>query len=156
MQASVGQYQFFHLLRCAIAGTADTQALLPAQILVGAGSGGALRAAHEKNTDVSMFWITSQAPFSHLRRVGDCTSKTAAGLPDGGIVTQLIAQLAGCASSDGAARITQQILLERMAKVISVSVRDMETGVRVRCGQPCCRGVAKLAGDGVEERVEHL
>lgn len=73
-----------------------------------------------------MFWLTSQAPFSHLRRLGDSTSKTATGLPDGGRITQLIAQLARSSSSDEAVQTTQQILLERMAKVICLSVSDMD------------------------------
>jgi acyl carrier protein len=126
--ASVNESQFFHLLQCAIAGTADNQSRLPDQLLTGAGSGGAMRAAQKAETEVNLSWLDTQAAFSHLRRLGDETAKAeTGGSQDGGKTKQLVGDL-GCAKTmDQAAQTAQQILLERMARVISISVSDIDT-----------------------------
>lgn len=126
--ASVNESQFFHLLRCAIAGTADNQSRLPEQLLAGAGSGGAMRAAQEAKSDVSLFWLDTQVAFSHLRRLGGQTAKVGTRDPqDGGKMKQLVGDL-GCAKNmEQAAQTAKQILLERMARVILISVNDIDT-----------------------------
>jgi hypothetical protein len=126
--ASISEFQFFHLLQCAIAGTADNQSRLPDQLLTGAGSGGAMRAAQKAETEVNLSWLDTQAAFSHLRRLGDETAKAeTGGSQDGGKTKQLIGDLGGAKTMDQAAQTTQQILLERMARVISISVSDIDT-----------------------------
>jgi NADPH:quinone reductase-like Zn-dependent oxidoreductase/NAD(P)-dependent dehydrogenase (short-subunit alcohol dehydrogenase family) len=126
--ASVNESQFFHLLQCAIAGTADNQSRLPDQLLTGAGTGGAMRAAEKAETEINLSWLDTQAAFSHLRRLGDETLKAErGGSQDGGKTKQLVGDL-GCAKTmDQAAQTAQQILLERMARVISISVSDIDT-----------------------------
>ena len=126
--ASVHEFQFFHLLQCAIAGTADNQSRLPDQLLTGAGSGGAMRAAQKAETEVNLSWLDTQAAFSHLRRLGDETAKAETwGSQDGGKTKQLVGDLRGAKTMDQAAQTAQRILLERMARVISISVSDIDT-----------------------------
>ena len=126
MQASVDEKQFFHLLRCALAGTHDGESPLHQQLLVGAGSGGILQAAQKETPGADFYWLRTLTPFVYLQQLDvgagddDETHEEDDGL-------KLLGKLSQCKSMQEANDISQEILLYKIAKGISIPVEDINT-----------------------------
>ncbi|KAL3964599.1 hypothetical protein ACCO45_001603 [Purpureocillium lilacinum] len=66
--ASVEKRHFMHLLRCALAGTANGDTSMAPQLLVGAGSGGIEQATRKTEPNADFYWLRMLAQFAHLRQ----------------------------------------------------------------------------------------
>ena len=123
-QTSVDADQFLHILGSAMAGTADGEHPLPPQLLVGAGSGGAVQASRAAGIDGDYYWLRTLSHFAYLQQmdVQEASATEEQSSSDG-----LIAQLGRSTSMDEATEIVQGILLAKVAKIIVTPVTDIDT-----------------------------
>lgn len=115
-----------HLLRSAMAGSVDGTENLSAQILVGAGSGGIQQLIQQTDDSADFYWLRSLSAFSYLRQM-DLYSQCATGGEAQDDASKLVAQLGQSKSMDEATEVTQQLLLGRIAKHISLAASDIST-----------------------------
>lgn len=108
------------MLRCAIAGTTDGRRPLADQVLMGAGTGGIMQASQETNPDTNLYWLSRLAPFAYLGRLDVQTAQSATELDHKDETKKMISLLGESKSMSEAVRTSQHILLERMAKIISI------------------------------------
>ncbi|KAI1420233.1 hypothetical protein F5Y12DRAFT_719784 [Xylaria sp. FL1777] len=122
---SVNKNQFLHILKCAMAGTADGKNMFPTQLIVGAGSGGAVQAAEASSIGGGdYYWLRTLPQFAYLQRLDvQETSDSEAGPSSDGAIEKL----SHAASMDAAAEIVQDILLAKVTKVIMVPATDIDT-----------------------------
>ncbi|KAK7756277.1 putative secondary metabolism biosynthetic enzyme [Diatrype stigma] len=125
--------QFFRVLNCVLTGTADGKSRVPTQVVVGAGSGGAAQAARAANANADYYWLRTLSQFAYLQQVDVLASSSSAdgsgeepGAGAGGGLDRLIRQLGQSTSLDAAVELAQEILLERVAKVIVTPVSDID------------------------------
>lgn len=103
-------------------------------MVVGAGSGGAVQVARATNANADYYWLRTLSQFAYLQQVDVAASSSADGSGDdpaggagaGGGLDRLIRQLGQSTSLDGAVELAQEILLERVAKVIVTPVTDID------------------------------
>ncbi|KAI1273287.1 hypothetical protein F5Y07DRAFT_391401 [Xylaria sp. FL0933] len=110
---------------CAMAGTADGKTPFPTQVIVGAGSGGAVQAAEASSIGGGdYYWLRTLPQFAYLQRldVQETSVNEERHSNDGAIE-----KLSHATSMDAAAEIVQDILLAKVAKVIMVPVTDIDT-----------------------------
>ena len=96
---------------------------------MGAGSGGAVQAARNANVGGDYYWLRTRSQFAYLQQVDVAVSSSADGSEDGpgaGGFDRLIRQLSQSTSLDAAVELVQEILLERVAKVIVTPVTDID------------------------------
>ncbi|KAJ3497745.1 hypothetical protein NLG97_g1664 [Lecanicillium saksenae] len=123
---SLGEKEFMHALRCALARSIDgSNALLP-QILVGAGSGGIQQLTNETDSNADFYWLRSLAAFSYMNNM-DIQSKVSAGREGGDETTQLIDEFKSCQTMDQANNSAQRLLIARIAKHMSIPTSDIDT-----------------------------
>ncbi|KJZ79056.1 hypothetical protein HIM_01829 [Hirsutella minnesotensis 3608] len=130
---SVGQEQFLHLLGCALAGTPNGNAEdtpMTNQLLVGAGSGGdreAMRRISEHSPDFP--WLSTLSPFAYLEQLGVMADKSGAGGNghlEGDLVRQ-VERLKQAKSVDEATSVVLEVLLGKIASIISMQMTDIDT-----------------------------
>ncbi|KAI1345755.1 hypothetical protein F5Y01DRAFT_320442 [Xylaria sp. FL0043] len=122
---SVGKDQFLRILKCAMAGTADGKTPFPTQVIVGAGTGGAVQAAEASSIGGGdYYWLRTLPQFAYLQRldVQETSVNEERHSSDGAIE-----RLSHATSMDAAAEIVQDILLAKVTKVIMVPVTDIDT-----------------------------
>ncbi|KAI0453135.1 hypothetical protein F5B21DRAFT_505692 [Xylaria acuta] len=122
---SLDKDQFLHILKCAMAGTADGKNPFPTQLIVGAGSGGAVQASEPTSIGGGdYYWLRTLPQFAYLQRLDVQETSVTEERPssDGAIE-----KLSHATSMDAAAEIVQEILLAKVAKVIMVPVTDIDT-----------------------------
>ncbi|KAI0879040.1 hypothetical protein GGS24DRAFT_486779 [Hypoxylon argillaceum] len=110
---------------CAIAGTADGKTPFPTQLVVGAGSGGAIQASQEDATGGGdYYWFRTLPHFAYLQRVDVQETSANEDKPssDGSID-----RLSHATSLDAASEIVQEILLAKVTKIIMVPASDIDT-----------------------------
>ncbi|KAI0803650.1 hypothetical protein GGR55DRAFT_691660 [Xylaria sp. FL0064] len=110
---------------CAMAGTADGKTPFPTQVIVGAGSGGAVQAAEASSiSGGDYYWLRTLPQFAYLQRldVQETSADEERHSSDGAIE-----KLSHATSMDAAAEIVQDILLAKVTKVIVVPVTDIDT-----------------------------
>ncbi|KAI1288683.1 hypothetical protein F5Y03DRAFT_80798 [Xylaria venustula] len=122
---SLGKDQFLHILKCAMAGTADGKNPFPTQLIVGAGSGGAVQAAETSGVGGGdYYWLRTLSQFAYLQRLDVQETSASEEKQSGDGATEKLSQ---ATSMDAAAEIVQDILLAKVAKIISVPVTDIDT-----------------------------
>ncbi|PFH62335.1 hypothetical protein XA68_14062 [Ophiocordyceps unilateralis] len=125
--ATVNEQQFFHLMRCALAGTADGESRLNTrQLLAGAGTGGLAQASLATVPETNLYWLTALSTFSYLGEVDVRDTAEAAGEEVTDDV-RLIGQLGGAKTMDEAAEAVQDMLLSRIATIMSVPTTNIDT-----------------------------
>ncbi|KAI0550654.1 hypothetical protein F4679DRAFT_594564 [Xylaria curta] len=122
---SIGKDQFLHILKCAMAGTADGKNLFPTQLILGAGSGGAVQASQADSIGGGdYYWLRTLPQFAYLQHLDVKETSVSEEKPSSDGV---IEKLSHAASLDAAAEIVQDILLAKVAKIITVPVTDIDT-----------------------------
>ncbi|KAH8164718.1 hypothetical protein CIB48_g3560 [Xylaria polymorpha] len=122
---SVGKDEFLHILKGAMAGSANGKNPFPTQLIVGAGSGGAVQASEAGGIGGSdYYWLRTLSQFAYLQRLDVQETSVSEERPssDGAVE-----KLSHATSMDAAAEIVQDILLTKVAKVIMVPVTDIDT-----------------------------
>ncbi|KAF4594413.1 polyketide synthase [Ophiocordyceps camponoti-floridani] len=125
--ATVNEQQLFHLLRCAMAGTADGDKKLPTrQLLAGAGTGGLAQASLATVPETNLFWLSALASFSYLGEVDMRASAEMAGeeMTDD---ARLVDRLSASKTMDEAAEVVQDMLLARISTIMSLPTADIDT-----------------------------
>jgi acyl carrier protein len=125
LKTSLGKDQFFHILKCAIAGTADGKSPFPTQLILGAGSGGAVQASQTETIGGGdYYWLRTLPHFAYLRRmdVQETSANEDRPSSDGSIE-----RLSHATSLDAASEIVQEILLAKVTKIIMVPASDIDT-----------------------------
>ncbi|KAI0096862.1 hypothetical protein GGR51DRAFT_489918 [Nemania sp. FL0031] len=121
---SLGKDEFFHILKCAMAGTSDGKHQFPTQLIVGAGSGGAVQASQSESMGGSdYYWLRTLSHFAYLQRIGveeRSTHEERVGSDES------IDRLSNATSMDAAIDIVQEILLAKVTKIIMVPASDVD------------------------------
>lgn len=108
-----------------MAGSANGKNPFPTQLIVGAGSGGAVQASEAGGIGGSdYYWLRTLSQFAYLQRLDVQETSVSEERPssDGAVE-----KLSHATSMDAAAEIVQDILLTKVAKVIMVPVTDIDT-----------------------------
>lgn len=104
-----------HSLRCALAGAADGNEALAAQILVGAGSGGIQQLVKMEDDSTDLYWLRTTAAFSYLQQMDVQSQDAVDGAGGRDEASKLLAQLSISKSMNEANDTAQQLLLMRIA-----------------------------------------
>lgn len=113
-----------HLLRCAMASSPNGSELLEPQVLAGAGSGGLQQLTKQQDDNADFYWLRSLAAFAYLERM-DEQNQNADGEASLDETSLLISKLKACVSMDEANDVSQQLLMTRVARNISVPASDL-------------------------------
>lgn len=84
-----------------------------------------MQASQESNPETNLYWLSRLAPFAYLRRLDVQTAQATAGHNHKDETKKMISSLERSKSMNEAIQICQPILLERMAKIISISAASV-------------------------------
>ncbi|KAI0199219.1 hypothetical protein F4808DRAFT_217616 [Astrocystis sublimbata] len=122
---SIGKDQFLHILKGAMAGSVDGKTPFPTQIVLGAGSGGAVQATqNDPMGGGDYYWLRTLSQFAYLQRLDMKETSAGEEKTSGDGAAEKLSQVA---HMDAASEIVQEILLGKVAKIITVPASDIDT-----------------------------